>query len=77
MPFLQWIQNGSIVLTNNSAGVALLDGAQGTTSFSVAISSIGRDSGGTYTCMASNSLGADSAEYYVFSEWCMFVCCYT
>ena len=65
MPFLQWIQNGSIVLTNDSAGVALLGGAQGATSFSVTISSIGRDSGGTYTCMANNTLGTDSAQYSV------------
>ena len=64
-PFLQWIQNGSIVLTNSSAGVTLLGGAQGDTSFSIAISSVGRDSGGTYTCMANNTLSADSAQYSV------------
>ena len=65
MPFLQWIQNGSIVLTNDSAGVTLLGGAQGDTSFSIAITSVGRDSGGTYTCIANNTLGTDSAQYSV------------
>ena len=64
-PNLQWLHNNSILTSH--VGVTILGGQQETTSSdsSVVIATVNRDSGGTYTCNANNSLGTDEFVYTV------------
>ena len=69
-PELQWVHNGSIVLASG-VGVAISGDQEGDSTFSLVIDEVGRDSGGTYSCRASNSLGTDQFDYTVLilSKW--------
>ena len=58
-----WIQNSTIPLMNESEGVTIL--APGNTMSTIMISPVRRDSGGTYTCNATNTVGSDAATYEV------------
>ena len=64
-PDLQWIHNDSIALNSTSPGVSIIGGQPGDTTSSVVIAAVNRDSGGTYTCRASNSLGTAEVVYTV------------
>ena len=63
VPHLQWLHNNSIL--TSQAGVTILGDQQGNTTSSVVIAVVTRDSGGTYTCRANNSLGNDEFAYTV------------
>ena len=69
-PSLQWVQNNTNNLTS-MAEVEILGGAEGDTSFSIVIDPVGRMSGGTFACVATNEVGSAMVVYSIriLSEW--------
>ena len=64
-PTVQFFQNGSILLMDGMNGVTIIRGAPGDNEITLVISSVGRMSGGTYTCRASNTVGMGEVVYSV------------
>ena len=63
-PNVAWFQDGAMLM-NDMNGVTIIGGGSGDNDISLMISSVARDSGGTYTCRASNLLGMDEEQYTV------------
>ena len=64
-PTVQFFQNNSTLLMNGMDGVTTIRGAPGDNEITLVISSVGRMSGGTYTCRANNTVGIDEVVYSV------------
>ena len=64
-PTVQFFQNDSILLMDRMNGVTIIGGAPGDNEITLVISSVGRMSGGTYTCRAKNAVGMDEVVYSV------------
>ena len=64
-PTVQFFQNDSILLMDGMNGVTIIGGAPGDNEITLVISSVGRMSGGTYTCRANNTVGMDEVVYSV------------
>ncbi|MCG8625710.1 MAG: immunoglobulin domain-containing protein [Proteobacteria bacterium] len=66
-PTVQFFQN-SMLLMDGMNGVTIIGGAPGDNEITLVISSVGRMSGGTYTCRANNSVGMDEVVYSVIIQ---------
>ena len=62
-PTVQFFQNDSILLMDGMDGVTIIGGAPSDNEITLVISSVGRMSGGTYTCRANNTVGMDEVVY--------------
>ena len=64
-PTVQFFQNDSMLLMDSMNGVTIIRGAPSDNGITLVISSVGRMSGGTYTCRANNAVGMDEVVYSV------------
>ena len=63
-PNVAWFQDGAMLM-NGVNGVTITGGGPSDNEINLVISSVARDSGGTYTCRASNLLGMDEEQFTV------------
>ena len=59
-----WYQNGTL-LSNGMGGVTISGGAPGDNYSTLVVDPVRRDSQGSYTCRANNTLGMDEASFMV------------
>ena len=64
-PTAQFFQNDSMLLMDGMNGVTIIGGAPGDNEITLVISSVGRMSGGLYSCRANNAVGMDEVVYSV------------
>ena len=64
-PTVQFFQNNSMLLMDGMDGVTIIGGGPGDNEITLVISSVGRMSGGMYTCRANNTVGMDEVVYSV------------
>ena len=64
-PNVQFYQNDSMLLMDGMNGATIIGGAPSDNEITLVIAAVGRMSGGTYTCRASNSVGMDEVVYSV------------
>ena len=64
-PTVQFFQNDSILLMDGMDGVTIIGGGPDDNEITLVISSVGRMSGGMYTCRANNTVGMDEVVYSV------------